>query len=98
MARPPSITRVWPVTNLASSLAKNTHAPARSSGSRVLFIAVIAVMLWRNMSGTIFLVAHRDAGRDAVDRDVVRAELRGHELRQADHAPLRDRVAEVAQF
>ena len=32
IARPPSITRVWPVTNLASSLAKNTHAPARSSG------------------------------------------------------------------
>ena len=45
------------MTNLASSLAKNTHAPARSSGSSVLFIAVIAVMPWMYMSGTIFLVA-----------------------------------------
>ena len=57
MARPPSITSVWPVTNLASSLAKNTHAPARSSGSSVDFIAVCAVMPSMKKSGTIFFVA-----------------------------------------
>src|SRR5438105_3043186 len=98
MAIPPSITSVWPVQRRASSLAKNTAAPARSSGSRVCFIAVIIVIPSRYCSGTTFLgrVGHRDAGRDAVHRDVVLAELRGQELREPDDPPLRDAVAEVA--
>ena len=92
IARPPSITRVWPVQNLASSLAKNTAAPARSSGSSVCFIAVIVGHALDEHLGHDLLrrLGHRDAGRDAVDRDVVLAELRGHELREADDAPLRD--------
>ena len=36
IARPPSTKRVWPVQSLASSEAKNTAVPARSSGSSVL--------------------------------------------------------------
>ena len=43
--------------NLASSLAKNTAAPARSSGSSVCFMAVMAVIPERNISGTTFFVA-----------------------------------------
>ena len=57
MSRPPSITRVCPVQNLASSLAKKTAAPARSSGSSVDFIAVIEVIPEMYMSGTTCLVA-----------------------------------------
>ena len=45
------------MTKLASSLAKNTAVPARSSGSSVRFIALIIVTMPMNSSGTIFFVA-----------------------------------------
>ena len=45
------------MTNLASSLAKNTRGAGEVLGLERRFIAVIAVMPSMNMSGTIFFVA-----------------------------------------
>jgi hypothetical protein len=56
-AKPPSTQSTWPVTSAASSLAKNTAVPARSSGSSLRFIALIAGSMSMIPSGTIFFVA-----------------------------------------
>ena len=94
MQAPPSTQSVWPVTNLASSLAKNTHGAGEVLGLERLFIAVIAVMPSMYMSGTIFFVASVIVTPGAMQLTVMfqLTELRGHELREADDAPLRDRL------
>ena len=58
-----------------------------------------AVMPSMNMSGTIFFVASVIVTPGAMQLTVMFqcAELRGHELREPDDAPLRDRVAVVAE-
>ena len=90
---PPSMTRVWPVQNLASSLAKKTAVAGEVLGFEALLhrASCIGHALEEHLGDDLLgRLGHRDAGRDAVDRDVVLTELRGQELGEADDAPLGD--------
>ncbi len=101
MVRPPLTDSVWPVMKAASSEARKTTAPARSSGSPsrprgiACFSAAASFSFPPETSWKQRRV--RRTGADDVDVDAVARDLAGERLGESDDPGLRARVNRLAR-